>query len=248
MTREERDRQIGAVAALGERARRALYEHVVSQPEPVSRDQAAAAVGIGRPLAAFHLDRLVQEGLLEATYRRLGGRSGPGAGRPSKLYARAGAEVSISLPPREYELAARLMARAIAGSGSAPRETLDREARAAGAGMGEEARVRCGARPSRRRLREAALGVLSDRGFEPWGDGRGDVRLRNCPFDALAADEPDLVCGMNLALVRGLVGALDGGMAADAVLDPAPGLCCVALRGWSRPTPGRVAKASSDYL
>jgi predicted ArsR family transcriptional regulator len=246
MTRDERDRHIGAVAALGERARRALYEHVVSQPEPVSRDHAAQAVGIGRPLAAFHLDRLVQEGLLVASYRRLGGRSGPGAGRPSKLYSRADAEVSVSLPPRDYELAARLMARAVAASGSEPRRTLDREARAVGAGFGEEARSRCGARPSRRRLREAALDVLADRGFEPCGDGRGDVRLRNCPFDALAADEPDLVCGMNLALVQGLVGALGAEMEGDAVLDPAPGLCCVALRGWSRPAPpGRRAKAST---
>ncbi|TMD02360.1 MAG: transcriptional regulator [Chloroflexi bacterium] len=212
---------MGAVAALGERARRALYEHVVSQSEPVSRDQAARAVGIGRPLAAFHLDRLVQEGLLEASYRRLGGRSGPGAGRPSKLYSRADAEVSVSLPPREYELAARLMARAIA--------------------------ARCGPRPSRGRLREAALGVLADRGFEPSADGRGDVRLRNCPFDALAADEPDLVCGMNLALVQGLVGAVDEEMGGDAVLDPAPGLCCVALRGWSRPAASRrPANASTD--
>ncbi|TMD99743.1 MAG: transcriptional regulator [Chloroflexi bacterium] len=247
MTRDERDRQIGAVAALGERARRALYEHVVSQSEPVSRDQAARAVGIGRPLAAFHLDRLVQERLLEASYRRLGGRSGPGAGRPSKLYSRADAEVSVSLPPREYELAARLMARAIAGSGAEPRRTLDREARAVGAGLGEEARARCGPRPSRGRLREAALGVLADRGFEPSADGRGDVRLRNCPFDALAADEPDLVCGMNLALVQGLVGALDEEMGGDAVLDPAPGLCCVALRGWSRPAASRrPANASTD--
>ena len=124
---------------------------------------------------------------------------------------------------------------------------LDREARAVGAGLGEAARARCRPRPSRGRLREAALGVLADRGFEPSADGRGDVRLRNCPFDALAADEPDLVCGMNLALVQGLVGAVDEEMGGDAVLDPAPGLCCVALRGWSRPAASRrPANASTD--
>jgi predicted ArsR family transcriptional regulator len=246
VSRQERDRHIGAIAALGERARRALYEYVVAQAEPVSRDAAAQAVGIGRPLAAFHLDRLVQEGLLVASYRRLGGRSGPGAGRPSKLYSRAEADVSVSLPPREYELAARLMARAIAAGGGEPRRTLDREARAVGVGLGEEARVRCGSRPSRRRLREAALEVLADRGFEPSTDAGGDVRLRNCPFDALAADEPDLVCGMNLALVQGLVGALGPEMEGDAVLDPAPGVCCVALRGWSRPAAGHGTNNSPD--
>ena len=89
--------------------------------------------------------------------------------------------------------------------------------------------------------------ISAGRGPGPWGDGRGDVRLRNCPFDALAADEPDLVCRMNLALVQGMVGALDEGMGADAVLDAAPGLCCVALRGWSRAASSRRgAKTSTD--
>jgi predicted ArsR family transcriptional regulator len=234
MSDELRDRQIGAIAALGERARRALYEYVAAQAEPVSRDQAAQAVGIGRPLAAFHLDRLVQEGLLEASFRRLGGRSGPGAGRPSKLYGRAAAEVSLSLPPREYELAARLMARAIAGPGGDRRSAALEEAAAElGEGMGREVRERCGPRPGRGAVREAALGMLRDRGFEPRLDPDGAVRLRNCPFRALAAEHPDLVCGMNLALVRGIVEGLGAAAGGEVLLDPAPGLCCVAVRGWS---------------
>ncbi len=233
MSDERRDRQIGAIASLGERARRALYEYVVAQTEPVSRDQAAQALGIGRPLAAFHLDRLVQEGLLEASYRRLGGRSGPGAGRPSKLYGRASAEVSVSLPAREYELAARLMARAIAASSDDGRSaTLEEAATVLGESMGRDVRERCGPRPGRGAVREVALGLLRDRGFEPHLDG-GALRLRNCPFHALAAEHPDLVCGMNLALVAGMLRGLGASAGGEVVLDPVPGLCCVAVRGWS---------------
>jgi predicted ArsR family transcriptional regulator len=233
VSQEQRDRQIGAIAALGERARRALYEYVVSQGEPVSRDQAAQAVGIGRPLAAFHLDRLVQEGLLQPSYRRLGDRTGPGAGRPSKLYQRASSEVSVSLPQREYELAARLLARAVASSVERPREALDDAAHELGESMGREARRQCGRRPGRLRIREAALSLLRDRGFEPYFDAEGVVRLRNCPFHALAAEQPELVCGMNLALIRGMTEGLGDEAGGEVVLDPAPELCCVALRGWA---------------
>jgi predicted ArsR family transcriptional regulator len=234
MTQDHRDRQIGAIAALGERARRALYEYVVSQPEPVSRDQAAQAVGIGRPLAAFHLDRLVHEGLLQPSYRRLGGRSGPGAGRPSKLYQRASTDVSVSLPQREYELAARLLARAMAATPvEQPREALDEAAHELGESIGREARERCGRRPGRRRIREAALSLLRDRGFEPYFDAEGVVRLRNCPFHALAAEQPELVCGMNLSLIRGMTDGLGDEAGGEVILDPAPPLCCVALRGWA---------------
>jgi predicted ArsR family transcriptional regulator len=233
MGQEDRDRQIGAIAALGERARRALYEYVVSQPEPVGRDQAALGVGIGRPLAAFHLDRLVQEGLLQPSYRRLGDRTGPGAGRPSKLYQRAPTDVSVSLPQRDYELAARLLARAVAASPrERPREVLDRAARELGMTIGREAREHCGRRPGRRRIREAALSLLRDRGFEPYVDAEGVVRLRNCPFHSLAAAEPELVCGMNLSLIRGMTDGLGDDAGGEVVLEPSPALCCVALRGW----------------
>jgi predicted ArsR family transcriptional regulator len=234
MTQDDRNRQIGAIAALGEGVRRALYEYVVSQSEPVSRDQAAHAVGIGRPLAAFHLDRLVHEGLLQPSYRRLGGRSGPGAGRPSKLYHRASTDVSVSLPQREYELAARLLARAMAATPvEQPREALDEAAHELGESIGREARERCGRRPGRRRIREAALSLLRDRGFDPYFDAEGVVRLRNCPFHALAAEQPELVCGMNLSLIRGMTDGLGDEAGGEVILDPAPTLCCVALRGWA---------------
>ena len=99
------------LAALTEPVRRRLYEFVVAQAEPVDRDGAAAGAGVGRPLAAFHLDRLAEAGLLDVTYRRRSGRTGPGAGRPAKFYARARhGELSVSVPPRHYELAATILA------------------------------------------------------------------------------------------------------------------------------------------
>src|SRR4051794_12135317 len=104
---------IDEIAVLVDPVRRRVYSHVSEQTEPVGRDATAAALGIGRPLAAFHLDRLVEAGLLDVTYRRLSGRTGPGAGRPSKLYARSRRDVSVSVPARRYELAARLFADAL---------------------------------------------------------------------------------------------------------------------------------------
>src|ERR687886_812552 len=102
-----------AISLLQDPARRGLYEYVASANREVSRNEAAEAVGLQRTLAAFHLDRLAGAGLLEVTYRRLTGRTGPGAGRPAKLYTRASAEYAVSLPPRQYDLAAELLAEAV---------------------------------------------------------------------------------------------------------------------------------------
>src|SRR5581483_11937951 len=93
---------VASLGSLGAPTRRALYGYVSRQGEPVGRDEAAAAAGIGRTLAAYHLDRMVEDGLLEVSFARRTGRRGPGAGRPAKLYRRASREFSISLPPRDY--------------------------------------------------------------------------------------------------------------------------------------------------
>jgi len=104
--------RLGAIGALSEPTRRALYEHVAATGDWVSRDQAADAVGLERGTAAHHLDRLAADGLLDVDYQRLSGRRGPGAGRPAKLYRRSRRQFEVSLPPRDYELAGHLLARA----------------------------------------------------------------------------------------------------------------------------------------
>lgn len=223
------ERQIAGLAALAEPARRDLYLYVARGQDEVSREEAARATGVSRSLAGFHLDRLVEEGLLETSFRRLSGRSGPGAGRPSKLYRRSGRQIEVSLPERSYELAAGILATAIDASETPKvRNALRKTARNIGGRIGAEARKRSGPRPGRKRLLAGMVAALAAQGYEP-EPAQGEVRLRNCPFHALVGEHKDLVCGMNLALIEGVVEGLDL-PSARPVLEPAPGQCCVSLK------------------
>jgi predicted ArsR family transcriptional regulator len=225
------DAQVAGVAALGEPVRRALYRYVVAQPGPVSRDQAAEGTGVPRHVAKFHLDKLAEEGLLEVEYRRPAGRRGPGAGRPTKLYRRSSRELRVSLPERRYELIGQLMAQAIvdAEHQDVPiAAALRRTARSTGRVLGEQARRRAGSHASQAALQATARAVLAEHGYEPRTDPDGLV-LANCPFHALAQDYTDLVCGMNLDLIDGLLAGL-GRADLEARLEPAPGRCCVTMR------------------
>jgi predicted ArsR family transcriptional regulator len=221
---------IEAIAALAEPNRRDLYALVATAPEPVGRDDAAAALGMSRELAAFHLDRLVQAGLLATEYRRRGTRTGPGAGRPAKLYRRAPEVIEVSLPARGYARAAELMAAALdrpAGpAGATGPDALAAVAREHGARAGQAARREAGPRAGRPRLHAELMEVLSDAGYEPRVERDGDLCLRNCPFDALVAQHRDLTCGMNLAWAQGVIDGL-GDTSVRADLVPEPGRCCV---------------------
>ena len=230
---------ITALAALNEPVRQSLYFYVVNRQDDVSRDEAARETGMSRALAGFHLDRLVEEGLLEASFRRLSGRSGPGAGRPSKLYRRSARQLEVSLPGRRYELAARILAGAIDTSDTRQAAALNSTARTIGRGIGSDAKAVVGARASRKRRLAEAANALTALGYEP-DFSPGEVRLRNCPFHALIANHLELVCGMNLALLEGVVEGADL-PGVTPVLDPKPGMCCVALR-----LTARRAKASGS--
>ena len=222
---DERASQVAAVAALAEPTRRLLYEHVVRQPAAVSRDEAAEATAVARASVAFHLDRLVDEGLLDVVYERRTGRSGPGAGRPAKLYRRAECDVAVTIPERHYDLAGGLLAAAIDESttGEAPRAALARLAFERGRELGVAARGEDDTEDGR----AVALRALEQHGFEPRAES-GAVTLANCPFHRLAREHTELVCGMNLRL---LAGVLEGAAAGEltARLQPAPGRCCVRL-------------------
>jgi predicted ArsR family transcriptional regulator len=219
---EERDAQLAAVAALAEPSRRRLYDHVVRRPGPVSRDEAAAAVALPRATVAFHLDRLVADGLLDVVFERRTGRTGPGAGRPSKLYRRADRSVAVSLPERSYDLAGDLLAAALTEAeetGEPPRAVLERRATERGRELG------AGADPAGGR--QAVLGVLERHGFEPRIEDDG-IALANCPFHVLARHHTELVCGMNLRLIGGVLEGVDSpGLVARLL--PTPGMCCVRL-------------------
>lgn len=221
MKKLTRDDTFAAIGLLDEPVRRALYDWVVAQSRPVGREAAAKALGITRPLAAFHLDRLAGGGLLEAGYQRLSGRVGPGAGRPARVYWRAEREFSVSLPERHYERAAQLFASALEamGQGSVPKPL-----KAAARHLGEE----LGASSRRRAPERRLMSALEAGGYEPLLEATGTIRLRNCPFDSLIDTHRPLVCGTNLAMTEGIV---DGAGVSDrtAVLDPQPGFCCVAF-------------------
>lgn len=224
------ENRIAGVSSLAEPQRRALYRFVVNRGDAVSKDEAAAAMGVARSVAAFHLDRLVADGLLTTEFRRLTGRQGPGAGRPAKLYRRAEGELSVSLPPRQYDLAARLLAAAVdvaTHTGTPVDEVLIEVATERGRELGERAREVAGKRPSRRALVDAALAVLDEQGYEPRVDG-SEVLLANCPFHALVDERRDLVCGMNHNLLCGMAAAV-GDDVLTARLEPSEGVCCVRL-------------------
>jgi len=224
------ERDAAGIGALADPVRRRLYLYVCSQPEPVGRDEAAAAVGVARHQAKFHLDRLEADGLLESEFARLSGRSGPGAGRTSKLYRRADREIAVSLPEREYELAGRLLADAVAESVSSGEPVLDvlhRRAAAHGRALGRSALDGVTTPESAASALRLAARVLAGHGYEPRPDGERVV-LSNCPFHSLAKAQTELVCHMNEALVAGIAGTM-GPHCPHVILDPEPGRCCVVL-------------------
>src|SRR4029453_2480002 len=178
------DQQLTGLAGLGDPLRRALYRHVAERGLPVSRDDAALAVGISRPLAAYHLDKLVNDGLLEARYQRRGGRRGPGAGRPAKHYVRADRQIELSLPARDYAALAELLAGAVeADHPGAAQTALNRAAASLGAELGEEAAGHPWADGHPDQVLAALRQTLADRGYEPYGGPDGAIRLSNSPFD-----------------------------------------------------------------
>jgi predicted ArsR family transcriptional regulator len=210
---------VASLSSLDDPVRRRLYEVVRDQTDPVGRDEAAAAAGVGRALAVYHLDKLVEAGLLTASYQRPPGRGGPGAGRPAKFYARSDREFAVTVPAREYELAALLLAEVVERDPSGQSRTVLRDA----------AR-RLGSELGRRFPRGTAdlAGALAEHGYEPRSGDDGVIRLRNCPFHQLAEQHREVACGMNLGLIEGILAGL-GQQELRPVLDRRPGHCCVAI-------------------
>jgi predicted ArsR family transcriptional regulator len=224
------DPAIRAIAALDDGLRWRMYEFIRAARRPVTRDEAAAAVGISRKLAAFHLDKLVDAGALRAHYRQAGGLRR--VGRAPKVYEPSPADIRVSLPPRSHDMLAGILMEAVISedSGESARDAVRRVARGRGERIGAEERRR--ARPGRlgaERALSLVSTLLEERGFEPDRESPGCLRLRNCPFHPLTATAPDLVCGLNHAFISGMMDGLQAS-GVDAVLDPRAGECCVELR------------------
>jgi predicted ArsR family transcriptional regulator len=225
-------RRVTRLGALADPVRRALYRFVVAQDDAVSRDQAAGGVDVPRHTARHHLERLVDEGLLITEFRRLTGRTGPGAGRPAKLYRRADREVAVSVPHRRYDIAGHVLADAVERSLAG--EPIDVAVRGAAQEAGARA-ARVSAPASGVAPLERLADVLAGYGYEPRCDG--ELELGNCPFEQLSAEHTDLVCGVNLTFVQALADRLgchgvrvdrdDGGLG-----------CCVRVVPTSEPAVG----------
>jgi predicted ArsR family transcriptional regulator len=208
---------VAAVAALDEPNRRRLYDFVVRQTTPISKDEASEAIGLPRTTAAFHLDKLVEMGLLDVIHERRSGRTGPGAGRPAKLYRRSDEQIEVSLPDRRYEAASHLLTDSLLEAettGEPPREILNRRAYEWGEDLASS-------------TDGDVVRALDDLGFEPQRQG-GSILLGNCPFHSLAQKHTQLVCGMNLCLISGLLDGIEAS-SVTARLEPSEGHCCVRL-------------------
>jgi predicted ArsR family transcriptional regulator len=221
----------GAVGVLEDDLRRRMYLYIRGRGAPVSRDEAAVQVGISRKLAAFHLDKLVEKGLLVAHYARLPGRTGAGAGRSSKLYEPSDLELDVSIPERRYDIVGEIMVEALQQeTKDSPRAIAQRVAFEKGRTLGQEVKDRLRLRPpGSERTLTVAEETLADHGYEPYRDEQGSVSLRNCPFHELSQKAPDLVCGLNRDFIDGLLRGL-GNEGVEAALAPTPGQCCVKLR------------------
>ncbi|MGH3780649.1 MAG: helix-turn-helix transcriptional regulator [Pseudonocardiaceae bacterium] len=218
-----------AVAALSDELRRQMYGYIRRARHPVSREEAAKSVGISRKLAAFHLDKLLEVGLLRAHYEPVGGIRK--VGRAPKLYEPTDTGLRIIIPAREYDLLADILIDALLteDQDKTGREAALQVARHRGAELGaaELERVRPGRLGAERAL-TLATAALSRYGFEPDRATPTLLRLRNCPFHPLAGKAPQLICGINHAFLSGFLDAL-GASTVTAVLAPRAGECCVEL-------------------
>lgn len=224
------DPAIGAVAALDDELRQGMYAYIRRARRPVTRDEAAASVGISRKLAAFHLDKLVDAGLLRARYEAVGGIRK--VGRTPKVYEPTDIDIRVTIPERRHEVLADILMDAVLteGEGESARQAAVRVASRRGEEIGaaERARTKPGRLGAERAL-TLLEGLLARHGFEPGRESPTCVRLRNCPFHPLAARAPDLVCGVNRAFLDGMLNGLEAAKV-EAVLVPRAGECCVELR------------------
>jgi predicted ArsR family transcriptional regulator len=227
---DDLDASLADLAVLAEPLRRRIFQLVRRGGRPATRDEVAAAAGISRRLAAFHLDRLVGSGLLCAHSQ--GATGIRKVGRRPKVYEAGRVRIRVSIPERQPGVLADILLATLLDpeAGDAVRGVATRAAHRHGVELGRAARwLADGAGPGPGSGRAPEWTALETLGFEPYEEVPGVVRLRNCPFQPLADRSPELVCGLNHTLLAGvLAGMRTTGV--EAVLIPRAGECCVEIR------------------
>jgi predicted ArsR family transcriptional regulator len=230
---DDLEQRIRGIAALDQPVRRDLYRLLSERDGRVTRDEAAKALGVARSVAAFHLDKLADAGVVDVAFERTTGRTGPGAGRPAKVYRLGDHELSASVPERRYDLAGSLLVTAIAEAertGAAIGDCLTTTAHAAGRVIGDEAAAATEPLSNRKDRQAVVLEILARHGYEPVLGTRGEIALANCPFHRLAEEHRSLVCGMNLDFLAGLLEGMGPTHRLNAQLAFEPGYCCVRIK------------------
>lgn len=235
------ERALGVLGLLTDDIRRRLYQFVRRSEQSVTREEAAKEISISAKLAAFHLDKLVQGGLLDSDFDTPVG-SRRRVGHAPKRYRASSLQVMLSLPQRRYDLVGEILIGAFSNThpDDPPAAAARQVAFERGRQIGTDRRQQLGrGRLGAERTVGESRGLLEELGFEPADDAAGGLVLRNCPFHALAKRDPQLVCALNASFIDGILRGL-GNSTVSAELVPQEGMCCVRVCQ-HHPVPGGTA-------
>jgi predicted ArsR family transcriptional regulator len=188
--------------AIGDPDLRETLLAVRRRPRAASIGEVAEATGVHRNVARRRLERLTAAGLLTAGFERPPGRSGPGAGRPAKVYSAAPETTAIEFPERRYAELVGLLVDAV------PADRLTD----VGARFGSALAAAAGVEPARDRRAGlerlcSAMGALGFQARLAALEGeRAEIVTPTCPLRPLVVASP-AVADVDHALWRGLVAA-----------------------------------------
>lgn len=201
---------------IGARELRTTLLYVRGSPDPVSADDAAAALGVHRSVARSRLERLLRAELLVTSFARRSGRAGPGAGRPAKLYSPAPEVQALEFPPRRLStLVARLL-------DELPAEGREEALRSSGEGYGRDLARASRLRPSAdvRKGLERVCAAVRSLGFhatlERIDGDTAIIATPTCPLRPLVTERPE-VASIDRGMWAGLVERGIRGVDAESV-------------------------------
>lgn len=203
-TEQEIERLAGA---LGDPTRRRVFFAVREASVPQTKDDVAERVGIDRRLAGFHLDKLVEQGFLDADFRKRE-KGGPGAGRPPKVYSLAATEAAVTLPERHYDVLAQLLLEAMSSPGD-PDDQLERVGFAFGQSLARD-QIESGESVfTPTQAIAEVVRILTRFGFaaqtEDPGAATPTIMACSCPFEEMAFHDPVRVCGLDRSIWKGVL-------------------------------------------